>query len=603
MKVSDYVISYLEKIGIKDIFIISGGGNMHLVDSVGRNKNIRYICNHHEQASAMAVEGYARFKNDMGAAIVTTGPGGTNAITGVAGCWLDSIPAIIISGQVKLEDTIYINNVGVRQFGDQEINIIDIVKPITKYAAMVTDKNYIRYHLEKATYLAKSGRPGPVWIDIPLDIQGSIVSEEELIPFTPPISNENPMLKEQVRQVIDLLCCAKRPLLIAGNGTRLSGACDDLLQLVEILQIPTVSSINGKDLITEEYPYFIGTPGIAGQRGANFAMQNCDLLISIGSRLMLRHIGFNYKHFAREARKIVIDIDHTELAKKSINPCMPICADAGEFIRELIRQLGNNKDLKTSYGEWKQKCLLWRQKYNTIEDYHLQQKEYVNSYYFMQEISKRFTDKHHIVTSNGTAYISTLQAVRAQRGQRLIFNKALASMGYGLPAAIGACVANGRKEILCFENDGSLQMNIQELQTVVHYNLPIKMIVFNNRGYLSIKITQSNFFPDNITACDPSTGVSCPDLEKISYAYGIPFIRIHTTDEVDGKLVEFFTCEGPIVCEVMMDPWQPMLPKTSSVKTADGRMLSKPLEDMYPFLPREEFMENMIIKPVDEGVQ
>jgi Thiamine pyrophosphate-requiring enzymes [acetolactate synthase, pyruvate dehydrogenase (cytochrome), glyoxylate carboligase, phosphonopyruvate decarboxylase] len=599
MKLSDYVIKFLEGIGISDIFLVSGGGNMHLVDAVGRNKNIRYVCNHHEQASAIAMEGYARMKNDIGAALVTTGPGGTNAITGAAGCWLDSIPAIIISGQVKLEDTIYKNDIGLRQFGDQEINIVDIVKPITKYAAMVTDKNYIKYHLQKAVYLAKAGRPGPVWVDIPLDIQGSLIEEENLISFVPPEDNFT-IKEDKVLEVINLLKSSSRPLIVAGNGIRLSGAEKEFYDLINLLNIPVITSINGKDLVTDEYKYFAGLPGIAGQRGANFAMQNCDLLISIGSRLMLRQIGFNYAAFAREAKKVVVDIDSAELAKKSIKPDVPICMDAKAFINELYRQIISENYDASSVDTWRQKCICWNKKYNVTDECHKNQNEYINSYSFMEELAKHFSKEQSIVTSNGTAYISALQALKLKQGQRLIYNKALASMGYGLPAAIGACVANNRKEVFCFENDGSLQMNIQELQTVVHYKLPIKMIVFNNDGYLSIKITQSNYFPDNITACNPESGVSCPDLEKISFAYGIPYMRIEKKSETDDKLHNFFNADGPFICEVMMDPWQQMLPKTSSLKTPEGKMISKPIEDMYPFLPREEFFENMIIKPQDE---
>ncbi|MBC7766237.1 MAG: thiamine pyrophosphate-binding protein [Hyphomonadaceae bacterium] len=600
MKVSDYVVSYLEQLGVRDIFLVSGGGNMHLIDAVGRNNKMRYICNHHEQASAMAVEGYARFKNDLGVAFVTTGPGGTNAITGVTGCWLDSIPSLTISGQVKLEDTIYQNDMGLRQFGDQELNIVDLVKSITKYAVMITDKNTIKYHLQKAVYLAKSGRPGPCWIDIPLDIQGSQIDENALISFTPPSEALEQGMHAQIDQVVTLLKNAHRPLIIAGNGIRLSGAEEQLLKLIETLQIPVISSINGKDLVGEEYPYFVGTPGISGQRGANFAMQNCDVLLSIGSRLMLRHIGFTYKHFARKATKVVVDIDSAELAKKSIQAHLPICTDAGKFIHALRKSWQEKGFGALACDTWQKKCVHWKEHYNNADACHVEQKDHVNSYCFLQNMWDYFSPNDHIVTTNGTAYISSLQALKLKQGQRLIYNKACASMGYGLPAAIGACIANDRKTMYCFENDGSLQMNIQELQTVVHYKLPIKMIVFNNDGYLSIKITQSNFFPDNFTACHPDSGVSCPDLQKIATAYGIPFNRIHTMSEMDEKVKEMMASDGAFICEVMMDPWQPMLPKISSMKKPDGKMVSKPLEDMFPFLPREEFEANMLIELVED---
>jgi acetolactate synthase I/II/III large subunit len=599
MKLSDYVVSFLINQGINDVFLVPGGGNMHLIDSIGRSEKIRYICNHHEQASSMAAEGYSRLKNNIGVAFVTSGPGGTNAITGVAGSWLDSIPILIISGQVKLPDTIY-NNKGLRQFGDQEINIIDIVKPITKYAVMVTEKNEIRYHLEKAFYLAKSGRPGPVWIDIPLDIQSTQIAEDELIVFEPGKDIIQPDNKIVIGEIISLLKKSKRPLFILGNGIRLSHAESEIMEVLNILKVPAVTSINGVDLVNEDYKYYIGRPGVFGQRGANFAIQNCDLLISIGSRLMLRQIGFNYKMFAREAIKIIVDIDENELNKKSLNANIKICYDARKFINDFLKILKSQNILIDNLNEWKEKCVYWKEKYNKIEPQFSNQEEYVNSYYFIDKLNNFLSKEDHIITSVGTAKISTLFAIKIKSGQRLITNKSLAAMGYGLPAAIGACVANGRKQVICIENDGSLQFNIQELQTVVHYELPIKIFVFNNNGYLSIKITQKNYFPGNLTAADPSTGVSFPDLKKMAKAYNIPFIRINNKNEINKKLKKVFNNAGCIICEIMMDPWQDLVPKVKSVQRKNGMIVSKTLEDMYPFLDREEYRANMIVKPVDE---
>lgn len=599
MKLSDYVVSFVEKLGVKDVFMVSGGGCMHLVDSIGRNKNIRYICNHHEQASAIAVEGYARMKNDIGVAFVTTGPGGTNAITGVAGCWLDSIPALIISGQVKLETTI-IDSPGLRQLGDQEINIIDVVKPITKYAVMVTDKNKIRYHLEKALYLAREGRPGPVWVDIPLDIQAAVINEEDLDAFIPPIQEEKRAVDFQIGQIVDLLKKAKRPLIIAGNGVRLAKGEKDLADLLEQLQIPAITAILGTDLITEDYPYYVGTSGIMGQRAANFAMQNCDLLISIGSRLMLRQISYNYEAFAREAIKVVVDADPAELNKKTVNPQIPVNCDAKVFIDKLKLKIKETEGFSVNCDDWNKKCVTWRENYPVVLPQYKDEKDYVNYYYFVEKLGEKLTTNDHIITTNGTAYVCTFQAIKLKQGQRLIGNAGLASMGYGLPAAIGACVANNRESVICIENDGSLQMNIQELQTMVHHKFPIKLFVVNNEGYLSIKITQRTYFPDNITAADPGSGVSCPDLMKIAAAYGIPAVRINDHDELDEKLEWVLNNQGPVICEIMMPPFMEMIPKVTSIRTPDGKMISKPLEDMHPFLPREEFYENMIIKPLIE---
>ena len=598
IRIADYIVRFLENKGIKDVFLVSGGGAMHLVDAAGRNKHINYICNHHEQACTVAAEGYARMKNSIGAAIVTTGPGGTNAVTGIAGCWLDSIPAIVISGQVKLSDTISTCNEGLRQFGDQEINIIDIVKPITKYSVMVTEAQSVRYHLEKAFYIAMSGRKGPVWIDVPLNIQGATIDEDDLYPFEEAHKKEYSLMRDVydlTDDVIDKILTkienAEMPIIFAGNGIRLAGGNEDFLELIELLKIPVITSVNGNDLVTDEYEFYAGRSGIAGQRGGNFAMQLCDVMLCIGTRLMLRQIGFNYEDFAKNAYKIVVDIDPAELLKKSVNAQMPVCCDAKLFIKKMIKRLKMRNQQKDRAEKWKQKCREWHLKYNRIEKYHIEQEDYVNSYYFYDRLSDKLKKDDHIVTTNWTAYISALQALRIKQGERMIYNKALASMGYGLPAAIGACIANDRKKILCFENDGSLQMNIQELQTMVHHKLPIKLFVFNNDGYLSIKITQKNFFPDNITASTPETGVSCPDLSKIAAAYGIPFIRISSKSEINDKLDEVLHADGMFICEIIMDPWQPMIPKTSSEKLPDGRMVSKPIEDMYPFLPRDEFLE------------
>lgn len=596
VRVADYIFEFLARSGVTDVFVISGGGNMHLVDALGRNKRLKYWCSHHEQASAMGAEGFARMGGRLGAVLVTTGPGGTNALTGLAGAWLDSIPLIFISGQVKLADTIF-SNPGLRQFGDQELNIVDMVRPATKYAEMVVRPSDIRFHLGKAIYLAQSGRPGPVWIDVPLDIQATNIAPSSMRAFRPPTVSKAG--KIPFGRIFRMLKVAKRPLFILGHGIRSAGAQARAKKLVERLGIPAVTSILAKDLLGWNHPLNAGTPGIAGQRGANFVVQNADLILSIGSRLMLRQIGFNYDSFAPKARKIVVDIDGGELAKRSIRADVKVRADAGLFIDGMLSALAGS-GVKYDSAVWTDYCRAMGARYNGPDAWHrAQDRKWANSYLFIDELSSRLPASVPVITSNGTAYISTLQAFKQKAGQRLIYNKACASMGYGLPAAIGACIANRRRPVVCLENDGSLQMNIQELQTVVHHAMPVKIVVFNNDGYLSIKITQQNYFPDNICASTPGTGVSCPDMRAISAAYGIPFMRVKGMAMVGPGIEWLLRQKGPLILEVMMDPWQMMFPKLSSEKLPDGKMVSKPLDDMFPFLDRDEFKRNQI---VTEGI-
>ena len=593
MRVADYIFTFVEKLGVKDVFVISGGGAMHLVDALGRNKKLRYWCNHHEQACAMAAEGYARRRGGLGVAVVTSGPGGTNALTGLAGSWLDSVPVLFISGQVKLSDTVAANP-GLRQFGDQELNIVDMVKPVTKYAVMVDDKNDIRYHLEKAAFLAQEGRPGPVWLDVPLDIQASDVTADALRPFRPGRKARKGGLEAAVRKISQVLKRCRRPLLILGNGIRLAGAAKKAEALADRLGVPVVTSILGKDLLAWDHALNMGTPGIAGQRGANLIVQNCDFLLSIGSRLMLRQIGFDSGQFAPRARKAVVDIDPEELRKKSVQPDIAVPADAGEFMDALMGMLGGASAAPLVAAAWLGYCRKMKSAYNGPDPWHLAQGgQRVNSYVFIEKLSEQIPREVPVVTANGTAYISTLQVFKQKKGQRLIYNKACASMGYGLPAAIGACIAGGRRPVVCLENDGSLQMNIQELQTVAHHGLPLKLVVFNNDGYLSIKLTQKSYFPDNICASTPQTGVSFPDLKKVARAYGIPYLRLARRGEMDAKIAALLAARGPMILEVMMDPWQMMYPKAVSEKLPDGRMVSRPLEDMFPLLGRQELRRNM----------
>lgn len=600
IKVSDYIVDHLAKIGVKDVFMITGGGAMHLNEAFGSSLKIRYYCNHHEQASAIGAECYGRL-NGFGVCVVTTGPGGTNALTGIVGAWLDSIPMICISGQVKNE--LMKKDKNLRQLGVQELNIVDVVKPVTKYAVVVRDARDIRFHLEKAIFLAKIGRPGPVWLDIPLDVQSAYVNSDSLRKFNPNVqlfSGNKKILKNQVRETLRLLKIAKRPVILAGGGIRLAEAQDKFLKLAEKLTVPILTAMSSHDLIPSDHKLFFGRPGaFGGERVGNFVIQNCDLLISIGSRLHPWIISFDYKNFAREARKIIVDVDKAELEKPTITPDIPIQADALDFIREMLNQV--KEKTFPRYTEWMTYCRRIKQKYPVVLPEYKEQKKFVNSYYFIDILSKILPENEIIVTSDGTALSCTFQAIKLKPGQRLISNIGCAAMGYGLPAAIGACIAKRKKRIICLEGDGSLQLNIHELQTIVHYKLPIKLFVFNNNGYLAIRITQDAYFKSHYVGCDPESGLSFPDLLKIAEAYGIPAVRIENHANLEEKIRKVLDSEGPIICEIMMDPNQALIPKITSEVKPDGRLISKPLEDMYPFLPRDEFYKNMIIKPIKEN--
>ena len=597
MKLSDYVISFLENLGVKDIFMLSGGGAMHLVDSVGRNKNIRYICNHHEQAATIAAEAYARLTNKIGVVLVTSGPGGTNAITGVIGAWLDSIPILVISGQVKIETTI-INNPKLRQLGDQEINIVDIVRPITKYAVMVTNKNEIKYHLQKAIYLAKSGRPGPVWVDIPLDVQGADIEKNSLkeYDYTNDVKKD---LDSKINSVIDLLKKSKRPVIIAGNGIRLANAVKEFRILVKKLKIPVITTFAGYDIISTENSYYFGRYGTIGQRAANFIVQNADLVLSIGARMNIRAISYNYKVFAREAIKIAIDIDPMELKKPTLKIDLPILQDARSFIIDFLNNINNTQNMETK-DKWLMKCLEYKTKYPNITLERKKINNFVDSYYFFKKLSEIADDGTIFVFGNGTACVSSYQSLDVKPNQRVIVNSGCAAMGYDLPAAIGACFGNNKKPVICVTGDGSIQLNIQELQTIVHYKLPIKIFVLNNQGYISIRNTQKSFFNGFFVGSNKESGVSCPDMIKIAKAYGIRTLTIKNHREIESKINEVLSYPEAILCDVKINPEEKMYPKLSSEKKEDGTIVSKPLEDMYPFLDRNEFKKNMIIKPIEE---
>lgn len=597
MKVSDYIFKKIAETGTSNVFLVSGGSAMHLLDSLGKNKDLTYVSNHHEQAVTMAAEGYARISGKPGAALVTCGPGGTNAVTGVCGAWVDSIPVIIISGQAVSHNLSQGTNL--RQFGIQELDIVKLVEPITKYAVCVTDYNQIRFHIEKALYLATNGRPGPVWLDIPLDIQSKLINPDMLPTFIPDkvaSKTESEGLSSKVNSCIDLLHDSKRPVLIVGYGVRLSSAEEEISKLIQTLNIPVIFSWNAFDLIPSDHPLAIGRCGIFGDRASNFAVQNSDFLLSVGCRLSVAQIGYNHKQFAREAKKVIVDIDEVEIKKSSLKADIPIQADAKIFINEMLRQINN--DCLVEKDKWRERCQMWKAKYPVILPEYKKNKEMVNSFHFVGELAKKLDKNAVIVTDMGTSFTCTMQAFKTKHGQRIFTSSGMSAMGFGLPGAIGACIAHDRKQTICISGDGSLQMNIQELQTMVHYKLPIKLFVLNNHGYLAIKNTQQNHF-GRFVGANSESGVSCPELMKVAKAYGLHAVKIEKQDELNAKLDIILTTSGPSMVEVMMPENQPLIPRISSLKKPDGSVVSKPIEDLFPFLDREEFAKNMIIETTE----
>lgn len=598
VKLSDYIASMIADMGVRYVFAVCGGGAMHLVDSFGGCDRLEYIATHHEQAAAMAAEGYARIAGGPGAALFTSGPGGTNAITGVYGAWVDSIPTIFVSGQVT-QDTL-IAETGLRQFGIQEGNIIELVKPITKYAVTVTDPQGIRYHMEKACHLAVTGRPGPVWIDVPLDVQNKLVNPDELQGFIPEEAESScppHVLNGFVVECVDMLAQAQRPVLVFGYGVRLARAEDALRDVANRLQIPCVSSWTTSDIIPHADENYVGRSGIMGDRAGNFAVQNADLVLIIGSRMSIPQVGYNYKLFARVAKKIMVDVDEIELKKPSLRPDLPICADAGVFLTSLLAKIETD-ELTLSIDAWRSRCRQWKAKYPICLPEYRDNQDKVNSFYFVDRLSEKLGADAAIVTDMGTSFTCTMQTFRPKFGQRLFTSSGFASMGFGLPGAIGACFARGRRKTILITGDGGLQMNIQELQTVVEHQLPLIIFVLNNEGYLTIKLMQQNHFGRYIGS-DPSSGLSCPDIVKLAQAYGIAAERIGDQPTLDRKLDDVLAQSGPYVCEIMMPPEQALIPRVSSLKLPDGRIISKPMEDLYPFLDRDEFKDNMIVEPVE----
>jgi acetolactate synthase-1/2/3 large subunit len=601
MKLSDYVAQKLVDHNIRHVFMITGGGAMHLNVSLGTHPKLETIFNHHEQACAIAAESYARLTGRIAAVSVTSGPGGTNAITGVLGGYLDSIPMLIISGQVRYDTTARSTGLPMRQVGDQEYDIIRVVAPLTKYAVMVTDPREIRYHMERALYLAHAGRPGPSWLDIPLNVQGAQIEVQTLRPYRPEEDAQQvppPVRKETIQEIIGRLRSARRPVLLAGSAIRSSGAYEDFLQLTELMRIPVLSAWNAHDVIPDENPYYIGRPGSLGDRPGNFVQQNADLLLSLGCRISLRQTSFNWKAFARAAFKIVVEIDPLELMKPTVHPDLPIHGNVADWVRALREALSpEGLPIKEEWLSW---CRKRKERYPAVLKEYWERKERVNPYCFIDVLNRHLPEGQITVTGNGSACVCLFQAGVVKKGQRMYTNSGSATMGYDLPGAIGACIASGRKKIVCLAGDGSMQMNLQELQTIAHHRLPIKIFVLNNDGYHSMRQTIGNFFGGLKVGYDPESGVSFPEVERLAYAYRIPYRRCSTHGELDSAIAEALRGDSPFLCEVMLAIDQPFAPKQASMSLPDGRIVSRPLEDLAPFLDREEFKQNMIIDPLPE---
>lgn len=632
IKVSDYIAKKLVESGISQVFTVTGGGAMHLNDALGHREGLCCLYQHHEQACAISAEAYARINNKIAALCVTTGPGGTNAITGVVGGWLDSIPMLIISGQVRYDTTARSSGVDIRAMGDQEFDIVKSVDCMTKYSEMVIDPARIRYCLEKAIYLACSGRPGPAWLDIPLNVQGAFVEESELIGFDkvqyeqggdgwnkispakiledqagngekrqnlPPV-----VTKETAVAILEKIKDSKRPVLYAGNGIRIAGAHDVFLRVVEKLGIPVVTGWNSIDCIYDEHPLYVGRGGGMGDRPGNFAVQNSDLVLSIGSRLSIRQVGYNHETWAREAYVIVNDIDLEEIKKPTLHVDMPIHADARDLLERLEAELEYQTaplfqgGLGLNQMNWLETCQMWKKTYPVVLPKHFEksQEQPANVYAVIHELSSRLKENQITVVGNGSACVVGGHAYVIKKGQRFISNSAIASMGYDLPAAIGACMADHTQDIILVTGDGSIQMNLQELQTIIHHRMPIKIFLINNGGYHSIRQTQKNFFGEPLVGIGvDSFDLSFPDMGKLAAAYGYPYVSARHNHQIAEAVKSALSQNGPVICELFVTMDQNFEPKSAAKRLEDGTMISPPLEDLSPFLSEEEMDQNMLI--------
>lgn len=607
IRLADYVAEFLVKNGVTDCFSVVGGGAMHLNDALGHKEGLSVTYNHHEQASAIAAESYARLNNRIAALCVTTGPGGTNALTGVVGGWLDSIPMLVISGQVRYDTTAryamqFTDGLPLRAVGDQEYDIVKSVEPMTKYAVMIEDPSEIRYALEKAWHLATTGRPGPSWIDIPVNFQGTIIETDNLIGYKPEEDDAlpPPVDSDTILSIIEEIKKAERPVFYAGNGIRLSGGYDAFRKTIEKLGIPVVTYWNTVDLIENEHSLYCGRAGNMGDRPGNWAIQNADLILAVGTRISIRQVGYSFKTWARNAKVIMVDIDPAEMKKHTIHVDTPVWADAKDFLTKLDKAI--EKPLGAN-PQWLKACEKWKKEYPVILPRHYEENgTTANVYAFVDYISSQLPEGSLTAVSNGACCVVGNQCYKIQKNSRFIINSAIASMGYGLPAAIGLCISSGRKPTICLEGDGSIMMNLQELQTIITNNLPIKIFLINNNGYHSIRLTQNNLFSDHskIGIGPESNDLSFPEFKKIAEAFGYKYYSAHSNKEMKAVVNEALEADGPLFCEIFTDTQQVWEPKSSAKRLPDGTIVSPPLEDLAPFLPREELKELMFIDLIEE---
>ena len=606
-RLADYVADFLADRGVTDVFSVVGGGAMHLNDALGHNERLRVTYNHHEQACAIAAEAYARLDNRIAAVCVTTGPGGTNALTGVVGGWLDSIPMFIVSGQVRYDTTaryaLQYTGAPLRAMGDQEYDIVKSVTPMTKYATMIEDPMQIRFALEKAWHLATTGRPGPVWVDIPVNYQGMTIETDDLPGYDPAQDDARlpPKVSDDtVRAVLEKLKHAKRPVFHAGYGIRLSGAYPLFHEVAEKLNIPVVTYWNAVDLIEDEHPLYCGRAGNMGDRPGNFAIQNADVILAVGTRISIRQVGYNWQTWARAAEVIMVDIDPAELKKPTLHVEMPVWADAKDF----LTRLNALAEAPVSRADdWIATCRRWKAEYPVVLPRQWEENgETANVYAFVRYLSSRLPENSLTAVSNGACCVVGNQAYVIQKGSRMANNSAVASMGYGLPAAIGTCIGGGRRETICLEGDGSIMMNLQELQTILTNRLPIKIFLINNSGYHSIRITQTNLFGHHTrVGIGPESGdLTFPEFGKIAQAFGYRYFCAHSNAEMKAVVDEVLALEGPVFTEIFTDTRQVWEPKSSARRLEDGTLVSPPLEDLAPFLPREELERNMFIPMIDD---
>ncbi|MGA2781161.1 MAG: thiamine pyrophosphate-binding protein [Smithella sp.] len=582
IKVADYIANLLSVHGITNVFSVVGGGAMHLNNAFGQHRKLKCIYNHHEQASAIAAESFAKIENKLAVACVTTGPGGTNAITGVLCAYLDNIPLLVISGQVRYATTVESSGLNLRQFGEQEYKIVESIKPMTKYAVMVKNPQDIKYHIERAIFEATTGRKGPCWIDIPLDVQASIIEDSDLISFKP--EKKSSYNEKNSKKILDRINKAERPVIIAGSAIRQAGCLDEFYTLVGKLNIPVVCPTAISDYFHYDHPSYFGNFGVFGGRAGNFIVQNADLIISFGARMSFKQTGFNYKTFAPNAEKIIVDIDIEELKKDTIKIDFPIQADVSDVIRSLNKIIVNKISRKAG---WLQYCTMLKKSFGRLQKRQTTSKA-VNPYFFASRLQEKLSKDAIIILGNSCACASISQYGISKKGQRLYTNVNCGTMGYDIPAAIGAAAASG-KPVICITGDGSFQMNIQELQTVVHNKLPIKFIIFNNNGYQAILNTQTNFFNGVLSGCTPYSGISFPSFKQISRAYNIPFRKIKNHGDIDDGIDWLLSLDSYGLCEVIQDNSQAIEPRVVSKKLADGTMVSPPIDDLAPFLSQKEY--------------